>query len=389
MNNYPKNIIAITYGTYPDNAAANIRHLLLLKGLNSFNINSELISIYSNREEKELIFENTKISNLISKKRKKLIVFFVMIGILKALLKIINLKRKKKIDILIMYCIDNSIVLPILILCKLLKIKIIHERTEHPFFYIKLNFAKRIKKMIYLKILIPRFDGLFVISTSLKEYFSNYYKKDIKIIPIIVDKDRFSNKNKPIYDFKYFAYCGNLSAYKDGVDILIKSYILFCKKHRDTKLVLVGKNKNKNEIEKYYSMLKENDLSSNVIFTGEIESSKIPEILMNANALLLSRPNNIQAKYGLPTKLGEYLMTEKPVVVTSVGDIPMYLKDNESAFICEPDSVDAFAEKLLYINQNYEKAEIVGEKGKQVCETYFDYKIQSKELIDYLIQIKN
>ena len=48
--------------------------------------------------------------------------------------------------------------------------------------------------------------------------------------------------------------------------------------------------------------------------------------------LVLARPDNIQAKGGFPTKLGEYLATGNPVVVTKVGEIPNYLIDGVNAF---------------------------------------------------------
>ena len=47
-----------------------------------------------------------------------------------------------------------------------------------------------------------------------------------------------------------------------------------------------------------------------------------------------------------------------------VGDIPLYLKDRENAFLSDPDSAEAFAIELRYILNNYEFALEVGGNGK-------------------------
>lgn len=70
----------------------------------------------------------------------------------------------------------------------------------------------------------------------------------------------------------------------------------------------------------------------------------MPQMLKNAEALVLDRPNSLQAQYGFPTKLGEYLLTGNPVVVTKVGDIPLYLKDGVSALLSEDRNPKEFAE---------------------------------------------
>ena len=51
----------------------------------------------------------------------------------------------------------------------------------------------------------------------------------------------------------------------------------------------------------------------------------------------MARPDSRQARGGFPTKLGEYLATGKPVCVTKVGEITVYLEDNVSAFLAEPE----------------------------------------------------
>jgi len=98
----------------------------------------------------------------------------------------------------------------------------------------------------------------------------------------------------------------------------------------------------------------------------------------------LARPNNIQAENAFPTKLGEYLASSTPVVVTAVGEIPNYLKDGKSAFIAKPGDSENFANKIEEALSDYENALQVGINGRRVAETHFNNKIQTVKIIKFI-----
>lgn len=111
-------------------------------------------------------------------------------------------------------------------------------------------------------------------------------------------------------------------------------------------------------------------------------------MLKNAEVLALDRPDNLQAKYGFPTKLGEYLLTENPVVITSVGDIPKFLKDGVSALIAKPFDSEDFSSKLIWALNNREEAEIIGKNGKDIAVKSFNSFSETRKLVDF-IDLKN
>jgi glycosyltransferase involved in cell wall biosynthesis len=115
--------------------------------------------------------------------------------------------------------------------------------------------------------------------------------------------------------------------------------------------------------------------------------TEIPSYLCNARVLALARPRSRIADAGFPSKLTEYLATGKPVVVTKVGEIPVYLKDNETAFLSEPDSVNAFADRLDYALKNYEFARQVGKRGKELAGTIFSYNFQAKNMMEFISKL--
>ncbi len=123
-----------------------------------------------------------------------------------------------------------------------------------------------------------------------------------------------------------------------------------------------------------------------IIFTGRIDKDQVPHYLMNAKILALARPDSIQAQGGFPTKLGEYLATGRPVVVTRTGEIPLYLHHGQNALLCEPGNVDDFANKLRWALENYDHACRIGANGRIIAETVFNSRIQAKKLSTFLEQ---
>lgn len=221
---------------------------------------------------------------------------------------------------------------------------------------------------------LPKLDGIFVITTALKDYFINkgVEPERIHIANITVDPSRFANVTKQPHSERRIVYCGTASNNKDGVDQLIKSFALVASKYEDVKLYILGPVPKNDEVGNL-KLIKDLQLEERIVLTGMISAKDMPQHLVNADILALDRPNNIQAKYGFATKMGEYLLSKNPVVLTRVGDFDLFLSDKESAVFAEPDNCESFAKCLSWVLDNEGKSIIIGEKGRDVAMRYFSY----------------
>ena len=70
--------------------------------------------------------------------------------------------------------------------------------------------------------------------------------------------------------------------------------------------------------------------------------------------------------------------------MTSVGEIPLFIKDGVNGFLAEPDSPKSFADKLIWVADHYEEACRVAAIGRKLAENEFSYKTQSKVLYDLM-----
>lgn len=226
-----------------------------------------------------------------------------------------------------------------------------------------------------------KMSGIMVISTELKRYFveRGFDGNKVHIINMVVDAKRFEDVFEPASE-KYIAYCGTASNNKDGVDQLIKAFGIFCKKFPDYKLYIIGNTPSRTQTNNNYELTEQLGLKDHVVFTGMVSAKKMPALLSGAQILALDRPDNIQAKYGFPTKLGEYLLTGRPVVVTKVGDIPSFLSDMESALLAQPNNSEDFAAKLAWVCEHPLEAGKIGENGKKVALEHFNSDIEAIKL---------
>ena len=263
-------------------------------------------------------------------------------------------------------------------------VKMFCESTEHPD---AITVHKESFKCL-LKNNLNRHKALFVISQSLKDYYISLGvdKERVHVINMFVDTSRFENINKSTVE-KYIAYCGAVSYDKDGVNILIEAFSKFYPKHQDYKLFVIGKGVDATVIPRLKDLAKHKGVEQSVVFTGPVTAQEMPKLLYNASILALARPNNLQAQNGFPTKLGEYLATGNPVVVTRVGEIPLFIKHQENGFLSDPNP-DSFSEQLSWVADNYEAASQIGQKGKELAYNVFSYLSQAKKALSIMNNTK-
>ena len=259
------------------------------------------------------------------------------------------------------------------------RIQILFESTEHPE-VLNQSFIKKLLLARYFKKLVD-VDYLIVISNALKNYYISrgLLEQRIHVLNMFVDTIRFANLTKR-RDDKYIGYCGSISCYKDGVDILIKSFAEFSQQYPDYILEIYGTGP-KEEILKLNQLCDFYNIKEKVHFAGKVSYESMPQKLFDSTILALSRPDNQQSRYGFPTKLGEYLATGNPVVVTSVGEIPYFIKDGKNGYLATPNDVKSFTLKLLQAAGDLTNSKEVGLKGRELVFNEFSYTEQVKRLL--------
>jgi len=296
-----------------------------------------------------------------------------------------EIKRDHDIMAVIGYTVRISTFMYAWFLSVVFRTNLILERSEHPLKETKNRIALVVG---YIKTLIEArlSDGILCISDYLRKFYRSVgaRERQLLIVPSTVDFTRFEGNFVPPFDFRYICYCGSLTYTKDGVHILLESFSRITGRHPEVRLVLIGKADTSDDEQSLRALATRLEIDKRTHFTGVLSRDLIPAYLCNAEVLVLSRPKSIVADAGFPSKVTEYLSTGKPVVVTRVGEIPLYLTDNVNAFLAEPDDIDDFASKMDYVLSNYQSSLKVGIKGRELATSTFNYSYQSKRIIEFL-----
>lgn len=297
---------------------------------------------------------------------------------------IIRENRTKKIDVIIYYTAKSTIHTIVgWLASRLCGIVFYAETTEYPFIYERNSIRKRLKSIIYEAFTCKLFDGMFVISTCLEQYYRKVLKSTSCIlrIPIVVDLDKFIQSSKEI-DTRIICYCGNLSILQE-LDNLMSIFLVISSIHEDVRLKIIGNLEKSPFRERFYDIVRVNNLQNRIIVTGAIAQKDIAIEFSTADVFVLPRPSGLFSSAGFPTKLGEYLATGKPVITTNTGDISLYLTHKHDAYLVEPDNNEAFAAELNHVLSNPDEARIVGNHGRMTCLKHFDANINAALIVEH------
>lgn len=265
-------------------------------------------------------------------------------------------------------------------------IRLYHEYTENPEVIGKIGgFVGEYLYRLYKKT-IPKLDGVFLITPALCDKYINEFGADPNktvLLNMVVDKSRFEHLTE-VEPEKVISYCGIISEFKDGVSILIQAFAKVSSAHPDYLLKLIGPFRDEQTGKNLKALVDQVGIAEKVVFVGVVPPEEMPRLLKQSSILALARPDNIQAKYGFATKIGEYLMTERPVVLTRVGAVENYLVDKENCILANPDDVDDFAKKLLWTIENRDLSVAIGKKGKEAALRYFDAELEADKIYNII-----
>jgi glycosyltransferase involved in cell wall biosynthesis len=241
---------------------------------------------------------------------------------------------------------------------------------------------------ICMRITNKQLNGLVVISTYLLEYYKNRSKIDPILIPAIGE---FSNgpPSWPQNDIFRIGYFGRPTE-KDGIYDLIRAIEILAHKKKDFEFFLAGDDGRAGNLLKIKKQVSSDPcLKKRIRFLGQIKQNMIPSVFAQCNTLVLSRPLERFSLAGFPQKLPEYMALGRPVIVTDVGDIPLYVRDGIDGFVVKPGNPVAFANAIDEImrlsDYGFKMGVSAWERGKSV----FDSNLNAERLLRYFLSLIN
>ena len=115
--------------------------------------------------------------------------------------------------------------------------------------------------------------------------------------------------------------------------------------------MIVGGHPKEPDLARIRSVADRLGIAERVTFTGLVEPSRVPELLRQADVLVLPNPASaIATRYTSPLKLFEYMAAGRPIVSSDLPSIREILSDHVNAVLVPPGDVAALThgiEQLL------------------------------------------
>jgi glycosyltransferase involved in cell wall biosynthesis len=265
----------------------------------------------------------------------------------------------------------------------------VHDDSEMPFVWRTPGPWTTAKRLAYERS-YRLFDGCIAISTYLRSYCTERLRcgENVLLVPILVDVSEFEGDgdgDAPVPGAVMF--CGSLD--HGEVRTLLQTFAMVARELPETTLWLVGGAKRAGTMPALRGEIEQLDLTGRVRFTGRVGRTELPTVLRSASVLVLPRSAGPHSLAGLPTKVAEYLATGRPVVVTTTGDIPRYLRDGHDAYLVPPDDVQAFADRLRYVLEHPDEAAHVGEMGKRTATSSFSPLTHGQRMREFIEELRS
>ena len=169
-----------------------------------------------------------------------------------------------------------------------------------------------------------------------------------------------------------------------GLDILIDAFSKVVKQRPGTKLLMVG---NGNDRENLESLALQLGIDQDVVFTGYVLQSEIPDYIAAADIGVSPIPPITFYKFSSPIKVVEYMASAKPVVANEeIPDHNEVLSQSDGGILVSFDP-EAFADAIINLLDNPGEAVEMGRKGREWVVQNRDFEVLARQIEEQFLQL--
>ncbi len=165
------------------------------------------------------------------------------------------------------------------------------------------------------------------------------------------------------------------------MQIIMGALAIVARKYPSIKLIVTGKAR-----KSVYKLVDEWKVQDHVCFVGYVPLDELPWYLGCADLFLLPMLDRPYNRGRWPNKMGEYLSLGRPTVANPVGDIKLLFERHPVGVLAGWEPED-FAEKIISILDDPQRASDLGRNARRVAETEFDWVILAEKLEKFYDEI--
>jgi colanic acid biosynthesis glycosyl transferase WcaI len=306
----------------------------------------------------------------------------------------------KKPDVIYVYHAPATIAIPAILFKWIYRSKIFYDIND--FWPDSLKSSGMVKNKIILELVgiycnlsYFYFDHINVVSKGFKQKLLKIgvSKRKVSVIynwslPISSENsDSFLKYESIFTDYFTILYAGNIGK-AQSLDVIINAALELKSNGVDSiKFIILGDGVEMENIQEQIVMHQLQDL---VILTGQISSLHVGKFLDSASTLLLHLKKDPLYEITIPSKLGAYLNSGKPILCGVSGETAELVVDSGAGLCFEPSNHIDLITKTIRIFELSPKEQLkMGNNGRDFYRENFSFMIGSEKIIDIIKDLKS
>jgi glycosyltransferase involved in cell wall biosynthesis len=230
----------------------------------------------------------------------------------------------------------------------------------------------------------PRlFDGVSVISAGLEDLYRAPGFPRTLVIPALEEWPAAPPPAPTGRDVFHFTYVGKFAP-RDEPELLIEAVRILSRDGVPLVLDVVGYYEATEPGRRFIRLCAEDAALQRIVrFHGTLAERALKERLAGSDGLLLTRRKARAEELSFPTRLVEYLRFGRPVLVSDVGDVGLYLRDGVDAVLLDPTDPRRVADAMASLALRADRGADIGRRGRETGARAFDRKAHAGRLLDF------
>ncbi|WP_305405733.1 glycosyltransferase family 4 protein [Photobacterium leiognathi] len=231
-----------------------------------------------------------------------------------------------------------------------------------------LLFKGKVDRLIYLS------------EKSRQEFLGRVFVKKSTVIATGIDANELSILSNKIDSYFNIVYLANFTKNK-GHDWLIDVIRKVVLRNPNIRFHFLGDGPNRDNI---FKKVRTHNLEDNVIFTGRISRSDVPDYLSNMDcSIVASKSETFGHAYIEP------MLFNLPVIGTAAGIGDVVIRDYITGFKVEWKDATSMTDKIVFLSQNRDKCKEMGKQASLFVTKYFNWDLCAKAYHSLYLELIN
>lgn len=241
------------------------------------------------------------------------------------------------------------------------------------------------------------FDGLTIITPSMKKQICDQFKIDSKKVgvwtsgvsldlfnPSIYEFERLSFRNKLGLSDRFVVFYHGAFTATRGLMETVKAIKLLKNNYPKILLFLLGDGPTTSDIRNFVA---KEGLEDNVLLHGPVEQTKVPKFINLADVCISPLPNHPYWRYQSPLKILEYLAMEKVIIVTDIIAHRSIIAENDCGIYMSSNLPPDIAKKIEFSYKNSNNLGKWGKNGRKIVQENYTWNKVTSNLENFLLSL--